>query len=370
MSNSRCFRFTVGILSFAGLFFVSGCVLPSEDVAFDSRSFEVLTGASSTPIAVDVGMRHTALHLDISGAADVAVDRVLDPSGTVVMDYLDFPSPRLLTQGIIPIGQNSSFNWPIRESDPPLRLGTWTIEVAAIDDQDQYVEGIPLSVTVQRKADSNWSKGKVRARIHYDASSDADPEVRNATEQAVIQWKEIYRAAGIQLQVRYASTTLGLDLESPGDETQAYADFDDPEDAGEIAVVVGHYIDGGLEMLGISGGVPGAIAESPRGVVLLSWLALAGKDAQFQQREIDLYAETMAHEVGHYLGLFHPVEDSWDSWDMLDDTVECETFSECAETLGENLMYPLPICDGASCRSQRTLTGQQESLIHRYAGTL
>ena len=262
MSRAPRIRGTVRAHSFWGVPWVcASCVINSDTVTMDIRSFEVLTKPSSTPIPIEVGTRHSAFHLDVSADASVAVDRVLDPSGTVVLDYRDFPSPRLLTQGIIPIGTHSSFNWPIREGDAPLRFGTWTVEVAAIDAQDQYVEGIPLTVTLQKKMDTDWSRGKVRIRVVFDETSDADPAVRSATEQAVLQWKDIYRNAGIQLYVRYDSEPLGLDLDTPSDDTLDYAGFENPEETSEISLVVGHYIDGGLDLFGISGGVPGAIAE-------------------------------------------------------------------------------------------------------------
>ena len=80
----------------------------------------------------------------------------------------------------------------------------------------------------------------------------------------------------------------------------------------------------------------------------------------------------MAHEVGHYLGLFHPAElpvgGVVKSWDALDDTTECLTGSECDAKLGTNLMYPTPLCDSTPCTPQAQVTPQQQGVVHRYVG--
>ena len=50
-----------------------------------------------------------------------------------------------------------------------------------------------------------------------------------------------------------------------------------------------------------------------------------------------MFGETMAHEIGHYMGLYHPVEASYNYWDALEDTVECGTWNACETQLGQQL---------------------------------
>ena len=78
--------------------------------------------------------------------------------------------------------------------------------------------------------------------------------------------------------------------------------------------------------------------------------------------------ETMAHEAGHYLGLFHPVETSYALWDALDDTPECDDSAACAAALGTNLMFPYPVCAFSECEEQGLLTPKQVGVMHRYVG--
>jgi hypothetical protein len=73
---------------------------------------------------------------------------------------------------------------------------------------------------------------------------------------------------------------------------------------------------------------------------VVGWLANAGGDGTFSDGDIALYGEVLAHEVGHFVGLCHPVERGYDYWDALDDTPECRSVSSCESILGMNLMFP------------------------------
>jgi hypothetical protein len=77
-------------------------------------------------------------------------------------------------------------------------------------------------------------------------------------------------------------------------------------------------------------------------------------------------SETMGHEVGHYLGLYHPVEDGWRYWDALDDTLECGSTAECESALKDNLLFPYPVCTRDACEPQVNLTEAQRVVIGNY----
>ena len=103
----------------------------------------------------------------------------------------------------------------------------------------------------------------------------------------------------------------------------------------------------------------------------MSWVAHAGSNGTFSESEILLMGETMAHEMGHYIGLFHPVEDGWVYFDALEDTVTCNSWEQCDNRLGDNLMYPYPVCTGFSfdsCGRQDVLTAEQAGVQNRYLG--
>ncbi|MES2644666.1 MAG: hypothetical protein V4850_34580 [Myxococcota bacterium] len=100
--------------------------------------------------------------------------------------------------------------------------------------------------------------------------------------------------------------------------------------------------DEGATILGLAGGPPGTAAvggTSKSGVVVTT--------ASFESDPAEV-ARIMAHEGGHFLGLFHTTEKDGSESDPLGDTPECAsdtdgngTFSssECAGTGAENLMW-------------------------------
>jgi hypothetical protein len=109
-------------------------------------------------------------------------------------------------------------------------------------------------------------------------------------------------------------------------------------------------------------------------VVAVSWLEAAGGSGRFDDEETLLLGETMAHELGHYMGLFHPVQfdDSGNIvyFDVLDDTPECNNYEGCLEALAENNMFPYLVCEWVEgCDAQDELTDAQRAVTRRYTGT-
>ena len=139
-------------------------------------------------------------------------------------------------------------------------------------------------------------------------------------------------------------------------------------DIGEVPVILTELLDGSTGYYGISGGIPGALTETDLSAVVLSWLSFAGRDGIIDEEGALLMGETLAHEVGHYSGLFHPVEDGFRYWDALDDTDECRNRSECETQLGENFMFPYSICDFTSCVRAVDVTDDQAGVMNNYTG--
>ena len=102
--------------------------------------------------------------------------------------------------------------------------------------------------------------------------------------------------------------------------------------------------DEGFIILGIAGGIPGppAIQGTPHSGVALTMMGF--RDSP------NVLGQTMAHEGGHYLGLFHTSESGGTSHDPLPDTAQCKasndsdfdgyvTTQECAGKGSENFMF-------------------------------
>lgn len=124
--------------------------------------------------------------------------------------------------------------------------------------------------------------------------------------------------------------------------------------------------DEGATILGLAGGPPGMAAvggTSKSGVVVTT--------ASFTS-DPDEVARIMAHEGGHFLGLFHTTEKDGSSFDPLDDTPECSndadgngTFStnECTGTGAENVMW------WAASASSTGMSADQGWVLGRSAAT-
>jgi hypothetical protein len=102
--------------------------------------------------------------------------------------------------------------------------------------------------------------------------------------------------------------------------------------------------------IGISAGIPGPIGvpgTGGSGVVV----TVDGHRKYSGELDTDALGETMAHEAGHQMGLFHTTESSGQSFDILRDTPECDlaTFDrdgsgdlgapECRNAGGKNFMF-------------------------------
>ncbi|MFO0746121.1 MAG: hypothetical protein U1F43_10665 [Myxococcota bacterium] len=126
--------------------------------------------------------------------------------------------------------------------------------------------------------------------------------------------------------------------------------------------------DEGYIILGVSGGIPGppAIQGTQH-----SGVALSLTDFRDQP---NVLGQTMAHEGGHYLGLFHTTESNGTSHDPLPDTAECQASDdknfdgylsdeECAGKGSDNFMFWL-----ASTSSNKT-SAEQGRVLRRNPGT-
>ena len=296
----------------------------------------------------------------------IVVKEIQNPGGDTVLHWEDWKQSQYrLSNSLLLSSSELSCNWPIRAEDAPLETGTWTFVLGAYDKDGYPAPNSPIDVQVATKQDQDLSSGNFQAWIVTTPTVDA--EVQEALESAVEKWKTLWMNAGIQLTVRYgsgASEPLPLVYEGTTEIEEIRSQgFDN-----ELLVIVGESFEDAPDILGFSGNVPGSLLAGPRSAIAISWLANAGTDGVFDEQEIQLLSETLAHEAGHYLGLYHPVEIDFTQWDALSDTEECSSQLSCQQALKNNLMFPYPICMGSTCVEQYLLTEQQKTILHQNAG--
>ncbi len=303
----------------------------------------------------------------------VSVEEVLDPSGQRVLYWEDlWNSTNALTDAVFGYGGTTAFNWPIRASDGPLEDGTWRVRMSLVDDRTRYVGNEAVEVSVATKTDDDFQDASVGVQIVWADGVDSDPEAVEAVEAAVARWKDVWGAQGLTLDETYVASTLDPNLNWVADyfgdaAVEAVAEGKAP---GALQLIVGEQIRQSDFVYGIAAGIPGTIEVSPASYVVISLVVHAGTDGAFDDGEIGLMGETMAHEVGHYTGLYHPVEDGFESWDALSDTAQCTQRRDCEDELGTNLMFPYSICDQSGCVVTEDLTPGQSGVMQRYLGAL
>jgi len=300
----------------------------------------------------------------------LSLERILAPDGDVVLKWQDwYEETTSLTEAIFPDSNDVVVNFPIRAAEPELTPGTWTVELAVLNGSYNYVSGKDVDIHTIVKSDNDFSSGEMHATLVYADGLMDDADLVEATDAAIARWVEIYGAYGINLTVTSVSSSIDPNVSSPGRGDGAWDAASLSTDT-DVVVLLGEEIDGSQDYYGIAGSIPGTLGVTDRAAVVVSWLANAGGDGRFSADDIRLYGETLAHEVGHYTGLYHPVEMSWDYWDALDDTDKCRNTRDCEDAMGDNLMFPYPVCSRSACTPQDVLTGEQQGVTHRYTGTL
>ncbi|MFM2244302.1 MAG: hypothetical protein RL071_376 [Pseudomonadota bacterium] len=375
----RC-RAAVTLLAGLGL---AGCVPTEGDgksgdqVSVDGSLRTIRTSEASqndgiAVVAVDVNEGETSMLLTAQADQLVSVEYIEDPAGERVFYWEDWYGDYSLTGAIFPEARDMAVNWPVRAADAPLRAGIWYVGIATTNNNGYYVNNVDIDLTLQLKSDDDTSDATVRALVAYADGLSDDDEVVAGTEAAVERWAEVWAAAGITLEVRYTATDLDPVLPTmyDGGSAEIRSLAADEGDDNDVTVVIGDTVGNQRNTYGISGGIPGTLVATKRAAVVISWVANAGGDGTFEPADVQLYGETLAHEVGHYMGLFHPVESSYDYWDALDDTPECTNARGCENNLGDNNMFPYPVCDFRSCLAQDVITDEQAGVSHRYAGAL
>ena len=360
----------------------TGCDLKGGGGGGGSSQFGSLKTSTSTAttsnrgiaeVEVSVGANTEVFMVSAFGDGHyVSVESVYNPDGELVVSWEDWADSESLTSAFFLESTDTFLNWPVRAEDGPLQEGTWTVEVAAVDEDYYYISNADLDVFTQTRSDGDFSKGTIYVELVYAEGVGDQEDVVAATEAAVARWKEIWSAVGLTLELTYR-TADGLDsqltdLSSGGSQT-IYSQSSKGTNA-DVMVLVGEKIGNLSDVYGIAGGIPGTPVASTRSAVVISWIANAGGDGRFSDDDIRLYGETLAHEVGHYTGLFHPVEDGWRYYDALSDTDDCTSTSSCESALGDNLMFPYPVCSWTDCTPQDQLSEKQQGVMHRYIGTL
>lgn len=324
----------------------------TEDAVGDVRLLSVSRTSSltaHTKVDVELQPDDTSLALTCRTPSDTTcfVWRVLDPDGEERLFAQDWWAAAE-NRTTAPFADHvTTLLFPLDAEDAPLSAGWWTFDLRTKEPGD------PIDVAVAVRADPDPSSGTVAVDVNVDDDLATDARL-NGIATAIARWRDdIYRPNGLDLDAEVYTADLPNSLAPPGqDDLATYEALAVASARDRVQVVIVEQISEQSGVLGIAGGIPGPITPTGASAVTVSWTESAGRDGALSALEARLLGETMAHEVGHYLGLFHPIElptdgDAVTFTDALADTPDCTRFSRCIAVLGANVMFPAPVCDQA-----------------------
>ena len=359
---------TASMIPWSVFLVTSACATPWDlETVEDGMTVYAITAATDRDgeltLRIPVQDEKALLLTVTDDAGLVFVSDINAPGGQRVFTSSDhWTSDYSVTNGIF-ASNVATINWPITADDAPLVPGTWVVNVRS---EFAYHE---ITAQVLLKNESDLDDGFLSASLIYTDGTEGDADLVAATEQAVELWRDLYADIGLDLDLTYDTAPGRPLLPVPDAEhSEMYTELSEQAALRDVLVVMGSDIDFETDVYGLSGDIPGPLVPSRKSAVLLSALFASGADGLFSDTDIQLLGETMAHETAHFLGLYHPVEATYDHWDSLDDTQKCSDMGKCIDKLGNNLMFPYPICTAFNCTPQNMLTDDQRGVMHRYVG--
>jgi hypothetical protein len=209
---------------------------------------------------------------------------------------------------------------------------------------------------------------QVDLNIHFVGTRGINAENAEGHEgfqTALQRFDEIYGPAGVSIRnIRYQDSPPEVSsrfriLRSQEAAFQLVATSEKPGESEDEVLsinvfIIDQFAISGGSILGISAGLPGAAGfHGGRSSGLVFTASVLGNPR--------LLGQVLAHEVGHYLGLFHTTEQGGRSFDPLDDTDQCQRRQwdnpeRCPDI--NNLMFPF------AGDAHATISEAQTSVLH------
>ena len=322
----------------------------------DGSQTTVQTLSSLSSGSFEIGEQTTSFLLSAFSNGTARIVSLISPSGRDEVAYLESTAGGLTSFGD---GVYDNYLVPMRP-DIAAQAGTWRYQISGADS---------LKLTVREELGTSTSAATLHLQPYLTTTTSRDlSEV----------WSRV--------ETLYTSNNLQVIIEEP---VQI--------GTGEYAVVSSSFFDtmtqalvsqGGADTvnlflledfrsaggtLGIAAGIPGSLGmEGPYNGVLVS---LSAHESGFFRPvlQTELLAETIVHEAGHLLGLWHPTEENGIEFDPLDDTPECSlspydtnrdgsvSAEECLGRGGENIMFWTSLSSGR----QEAFSTDQQSILQQ-----
>lgn len=319
-------------------------------VDFKTQTLTVTdNGSEQVVFTVPDNAVSAVVHASDGGQELIALWQVFAPGDTLVFDITDPVNSRF---GLLPTATNFSALLP---PGPVFNFVPGTYKVSLLRESGSASTNVRIFGKVMNGFPDRQTLDLVLTFVGAPEGLDANAAKSDgAFQQAMGVFTNLYGQLGIDL-----GTIVYEDLASGASALRTIDSVDGPNNelgqlfsksraAGQginfffVQEIVGG--DEGFIILGIAGGIPGppAIQGTPHSGVALTMMGFRDSPT--------VLGQTMAHEGGHYLGLFHTSESGGTSHDPLPDTPQCKasndsdfdgyvTTQECAGKGAENFMF-------------------------------
>ena len=306
--------------------------IPSLSSQGSQTTVRTLSGLNSGSFQLTDNTTSFLLSAFSSGTARIT--RLVSPSGRDELAYLESTASGLTSFGD---GQYDNYLLPMRP-DIDAEAGTWTYQISGANE---------LKLTVRE--DNPSTGGESNLLLQPYLASDQSYNLDTVWQLV----KGLYSNNSLNVTIADPITISEEQYRTVSDsffnaETQALV-TQGRADAVNIFLV--DEVEGG-GVLGIAAGIPGSLGiQGPHNGVLVSLGSHLSGPFFNQSLNEQLLAETIVHEAGHLLGLWHPTEDNGVEFDPLDDTAECSksiydsnnngqvSAEECVGKGAENIMF-------------------------------
>ena len=235
-----------------------------------------------------------------------------------------------------------------------LKAGTYEVVLRAQD--RNFGAGKPLAFDdLEIRTYITKKKTHAQCALHLDFLVDASAidaaDYEEAVDTAVAHVDSIYRQVGIHVedyqiqQINLKSSDIDVGSRSAlavADDALAQARDQGSARQNSIHVLLVRTIGGSdnpnFNPAGYSMGLPGPYdADRPNATVLVASEQYAEGDDGVLYLDVPGLSSSLAHEIGHFLGLYHTSEGRDDKHDPIEDTPECSG-SGCSSEFLRNIM--------------------------------
>jgi len=344
--------------------------IPSADVNLEIEATTDTQGRATMSFISGVDINKIAITAEGPSGSEVRFTQVRGGS-----DSFLGPRGEIISLSGEPLPFSNTVSIPSRSVDPQLQANTRfdvAVEISGVGNANSNSR---VQFYVTSRKDTNLRSGSMRMNIFYVGEIGAESSTKSAVQEALREARNILSSsAGISLVVEEFDIDGPTTVTAPftGDNLYLNATRQASSPAVNTFIVGDIRGSGSGSVLGIAGGIPGPAIPSRKSAVAISIFTAAGIDGFFDQDDLFILGETIAHEAGHQMGLFHPIDFSGSEVsgvDPLSDTPECSFRTQCVnnEALATNLMYPNPLVDntGRTIRQNR-LSEDQRGVLNRY----